>query len=220
MAVRRGPRCSDRGTCLVGSPIVSGDDSLLAGWRAGDRQMGQRLFERHFDAMYRFFATKVDSSEVSDLVQQTFLSCVEAMDSFAGHSSVRTYLFAIARHQLFRHYRARRRQPEFSPGVSSVADLAPSPSSLLALGEEARLLAEAMRRIPLDLQIAVELRFLENLSGPEIARVLDVPEGTVRSRLRRGIEALRARVDELPAPPQKVIDDVACWWDELATAAE
>lgn len=71
--------------------------------------MGEQLFERHFDAVYRFFSSKADASEISDLVQQTFLACVEAVESFEGHSSVRTYIFAIARHQLFRHYRKRTR---------------------------------------------------------------------------------------------------------------
>jgi len=196
------------------------DEHLLAGWRAGDRRMGEQLFERHFDAVYRFFSSKADASEISDLVQQTFLACVEAVESFEGHSSVRTYIFAIARHQLFRHYRKRTRQPHFDPAVSSIADLAPSPSSLLAGRQETRLLAEAMRGIPLDLQIAIELRFLEDLTGPEIACVLNLPEGTVRSRLRRGLEALRARLDQLAASPSKAHADVALWMGQASSAAE
>ncbi|MBX3270448.1 MAG: sigma-70 family RNA polymerase sigma factor [Sandaracinaceae bacterium] len=174
------------------------DAALLAGWRAGDRAMGEQLFERHFATLYRFFGNKVDAADVGDLVQKTFLACVEAADTFRGLSSVRTFFFAVARHQLYHHYRARRRAPDLDVGVTSVADLTPSPSSLVARAEEQRLLGEAFTRIPLELQIALELRFLEGLRGPELAQVLDIPEGTVRSRLRRGIEALRAQVEALP----------------------
>lgn len=55
----------------------------------------------------------------------------------------------------------------------------------------------ALRAIPLDLQIALELHFWEDLSGPEMAEALEVPEGTVRSRLRRAKEAVRAKMEEL-----------------------
>lgn len=172
---------------------------LLAAWQAGDRLRGEQLFERHFDAVYRFFRSKVDAGDVSDLVQKTFLACVEAADAFEQRSSVRTYFFAIARHQLYRHYRSRRRDPSLDFSVSSLLDVAPSPSSIVRGMEQRRLLAEALERIPLDLQIALELRFVEELRGPELARALDIPEGTVRSRLRRGIDALRLELSRITA---------------------
>ena len=55
-----------------------------------------------------------------------------------------------------------------------------------------RLLLRALRSIPLDLQIAIELHYWEGMSGRELAEVLEIPEGTVRSRLRRAQEALEA----------------------------
>ena len=63
-------------------------------------------------------------------------------------------------------------------------------SAEAAQHEEQRLLLEALRRIPLDLQIAIELHYWEGMSGPDLAQVLDIPEGTVRSRLRRAREPL------------------------------
>jgi RNA polymerase sigma factor (sigma-70 family) len=173
------------------------DRSLLTAWRAGDRAKGEALFERHFDAIYRFFATKVDSAEVADLVQRTFLACVEAADSYRGEGNVRAFFFGVARHQLHRHYRTARRSPAIDFGVSSVMDLAPSPSSELARGQRERLVVEALRRIPVDLQIVLELRYLEGMRGPELALALEIPEGTVRSRLRRGLDAVRKRIEEL-----------------------
>jgi RNA polymerase sigma-70 factor (ECF subfamily) len=172
------------------------DGDLLDAWRAGDRGAGDELIERHFDTLYRFFAAKL-SSGVDDAIQQTFLRCLEARDRFRGESSFRTFLFAVARHQLLDTFRARGRQPDFDPSVTSLADLGPSPSAAVAERREQTLLLRALRSIPLDLQLAIELHFWEGLSGPEIAVVLDIPEGTVRSRLRRAREAIEARVAEL-----------------------
>ena len=137
---------------------MDGERDLLAAWRAGDRAKGEALFERYFDAMYRFFVTKVDGADVADLVQRTFLACVEASDAYRGEASVRSFFFGIARHQLHRYYRTRSRAPEIDFGVSSVAELAPSPSSALARGQQEQLVAEALQRIPLDLQNVLELR--------------------------------------------------------------
>ena len=174
------------------------DAELLARWRAGDAEAGNALFERHFDAIYGFFARKLNG-DVSDLVQQTFAALTEGRDRFEGNASVRTYLFAIARHQLYAHYRQRRRDQNLRFDVTSLHDLEPTPSAAARKKSDDRLLLEALRRIPLDLQIAVELCYWEGLSGPEMARVLEVPEGTVRSRLRRALEMLREEAQRVGA---------------------
>ncbi|MBX3127592.1 MAG: sigma-70 family RNA polymerase sigma factor [Polyangiaceae bacterium] len=183
------------------------DFALLEEWRGGDTRAGNDLFERHFDAVHRFFSNKAPS-DAADLVQRTFLGCVEAKERFRAQSSFRTFLFAIAHHELLGHWR-RTKKRAVDTSVSSLLDLEPSPSQLLArVGEERRLL-EALRSIPMDLQIALELFYWEGLSGPEIAAVVGAPEGTVRSRLRRGLEALRARLDELDRSPGRLATSLA-----------
>lgn len=164
------------------------DAALLEAWRGGDRAAGEQLFERHFDAIFRFFERK-GVPDVGDLVQRTFLGCVEARDRFRGGATFRTFLFAIARHELYGFFRGRKQALDF--GVSSLADLAPGPSTIARTRDLHDLLLAALRVIPLDLQLALELRFWEGLSGPELAAALEVPEGTVRSRLRRALDALR-----------------------------
>jgi len=173
---------------------MTSDYDLLDAWRAGDARAGNELFERHFESVYRFLHSKT-SRDPSDLVQGVFLACVEGRDSFRGESSFRTYLFSVARKQLYKHYRDRRPDADF--GVTSLADLGPTPSLLLDRRAQDRLLLEALRSIPLELQIALELHYWEQMAAPEIARVLDIPEGTVRSRLRRGKEALEEKVAKL-----------------------
>lgn len=166
------------------------DFELLDAWRDGDARAGNALFERHFESVCRFFRSKL-GDEVEDAVQRTFLACVESRDRFRGSSSFKTYLFAIARRKLGDHLRkeARCRISPMST-MESLGPWFPSPSTLVREDEELRRLLEALRRLPIDQQIAVELFYWEGLAAPELAEVLDVPEGTVRSRLRRARLAL------------------------------
>lgn len=183
------------------------DLDLLERWRAGDADAGSDLFERHFDAVHRFFVNKAPA-DAADLVQRTFLACVEARDRFRQQSSFRTFLFAIAHHELLAHWRKRARA-DLDPSVSSLRDLDPSPSTMLARIAEERHLLEALRSVPMELQIALELFYWEGLTGAELAEVLGVPEGTARSRLRRGLELLRKRLEELDRSPTRLASTLA-----------
>lgn len=183
------------------------DLELLDRWRSGDAEAGNELFERHFESVHRFFVNKAPV-DAADLVQRTFLACVEARDRFREESSFRTFLFAIAHHELLAYWRKRARV-ELDPSISSLHDLDPSPSTLLARMAEERHLLEALRSIPIELQIALELFYWEGLSGPELAAVLEVPEGTVRSRLRRGLTLVRNRLAELEQRPSRLATTLA-----------
>jgi RNA polymerase sigma factor (sigma-70 family) len=186
---------------------VASDADLLADWAAGSPAAGHELFERHFALVHRFFRNKV-GAEIEDLVQQTFLACVEAGTRYAGQASVKTFLLAIARKQLFKHYaRQHRRALDFD--VTSVQDLRTSPSGLVARREDERLLAEALRKLPLEAQIVLELAFWEGCDGNEIAHVLEVPLNTAYSRLRRAKINLRQRLEELaPDRMAQVLGDL------------
>jgi RNA polymerase sigma factor (sigma-70 family) len=169
---------------------VMTDAALLARWRAGCRESGSVLIDRYFGVVHRFFENKVNG-ELRDLVQQTFLACMEARNPYDGRASFKGYLLAIARNQLFMHYGRQRRHP-LAGADASVRDGATSPSGVLARREDEQLLGDALRRVPLEAQMVLELAFWEGLDGAEIARVLEVPLNTAYSRLRRAKGALRA----------------------------
>jgi RNA polymerase sigma-70 factor (ECF subfamily) len=183
--------------------VVETDLELLEAWRRGDREAAGRLFDRHFECVYRFYASKVELADVDDLVQQTYVGLMEARDRFRGDASVRTYLLAIARNLLVGHIRTRGRNASFDPSISSLEDLGPSPPTVLAERHAHQLLSAALRAIPLDLQLAVELYYWEELSAPELAVVLEIPEGTVRSRLRRALDLLRSQHATLEPSPDR-----------------
>ncbi len=173
---------------------MSEEWELLAVWRGGDNAAGNDLVSRHFAAISRFFRSKL-GNDADDLIQQTFLACVEGRDRIEG--SFRSYLFAVARRRLFDHLRRSYRAPNLDFSVSSLADLGTTPSEGMARDQRAQLLQTALRQIPTEAQIALELAYWEELSGAEIAVVLDIAPGTVRSRLTRARGRLREAVKTL-----------------------
>lgn len=179
------------------------DLELLTAWRDGDTAAGSELFERHFVAVRRFFRNKV-LGDVDDLIQKTFLACVEGRDRFRGDASFRRYLLGTANNILRMHYRARRvgDGPDFD--VASAVDLAPSPSVAASFADEQRIVLEALRRIPLGFQIALELYYWEDLPVAELAEILDVPVGTIKTRLRRGRQLLEQKIGELADSPERL----------------
>lgn len=178
------------------------DEELLEAWRGGDAAAGNALFDRYFDPLFRFFQSKVDDA-AEDLVQQTFLSIVRASDGFRHDASFRTYAFKAARSKLYRHLSTRAaKDGPVDFGVDSVAAICPTPATWAAEREEQRILHEALRRLPVDTQVTLELYHFEGFEGHEIARILEVPEGTVRSRLRRGFERLRKEAERLAQNPE------------------
>ena len=177
---------------------TANDLELLALWRTGDNLAGNLLVKRHFGALHRFFSNKTQGHH-EDLIQQTFMACVESKDAFRGESSFRAYLFALARFQLLSHYRKVYRTARVDFTTTSVCDLGTSPSGALAKSQHRALLQRALQHVPIDQQITLELTYWEDMTAPEIAHVLDVPLNTVYSRLRRALEHLRVALQRLSA---------------------
>jgi RNA polymerase sigma factor (sigma-70 family) len=198
--------------------VVESDAELLERWRGGDRLAGESLFERHFDAVARFFRNKVEHG-IEDLIQRTFLACVESRDKFRGDSSFRTFLFSIAHNVLGKHWRTKRRHGDrIDFGVTSVHDLAPSPSMIVAKHDEQRVLLDALRRIPLDHQVVLELHYWEKLSAAEVAEVIGVPEGTAKTRIRRARQLLEEQIRNTVAGSallQSAVIDLDRWAESL-----
>ncbi|NVB43328.1 RNA polymerase sigma factor [Pseudenhygromyxa sp. WMMC2535] len=172
----------------------------MAAWREGDRRAGSRLIDRHFSALYRFFANKVGrSEEAEELVQRTFIGATEGLVRFREDASVRTWLFAIARNVLRQWIdeQVRRRGREVDPGSLSFADLGAGASSIMAKRREQRLLLEALRRLPIESQLVLELAYWEQLKAREIAVVIDSSEANTRNKLRTAKQELRANLDAL-----------------------
>ncbi|PRQ07793.1 ECF RNA polymerase sigma-E factor [Enhygromyxa salina] len=199
------------------------DLELFDAWMVGDRRAADELFERHYEAIDRFFRNKVVQGS-EDLVQKTLTACVEVHERFRGEASFRTYLFAIAHNVLRAHYRARRRESsrlEFTE--ISAEDLAPGPSTMVRARREQQLLLESLRQIPLDYQVVLELYYWEELSGSAIAKIIGLRENTVRSRIRKGKLLLEKKMKALALTPEEyrsTIEDLEAWARSIHAGGE
>ena len=172
------------------------DAELLTAWQGGEQGAGRELFERYFRPLNRFFRNKV-GDESQDLVQRTFLACLEGVERYRGEGSFRSWMFSIAYKILCKHYREQASERKhLDLGHVSAHDLYASPSRVLARHREERLLLEALRRIPVELQVPLELRYWEQLTEAEIAAILDIPIGTLKSRFRRARQLLAEKLRE------------------------
>lgn len=181
------------------------DLTLLDRWRTGDTAAGQALFQRHFDSIYGFFETKCEA-EADELTQATFLACLRAKDQFRKDSSFRTYLFTIARNELYRMLRTRqRRDDRLDFEHSSIAQLISTPGTKLARNQEHQRLVASLQRLPVEQQTLLELHYWEDMDIAALAEVFDAPTATIRTRLHRARKALRDLV-EGDAPPEAIQD--------------
>lgn len=180
------------------------DGDLLERWRAGDAASGEALFDRYYDMIERFFLNKVSHS-VKDLVQETFIRCVESRERIRDDDRFRVYLFGIAYHVLSAHLRERYRGAQaVNLSEISVCDLAPGPGTLAAQRREHDLLLQALRSIPVDEQVVLELHYWEQLTTEEMAEVLSIPLGTARGRLQRARARLEEVMQRLASSPEEL----------------
>ncbi len=197
------------------------DAELLQQWRAGDGPAGNTLVRRHFATLYRFFRSRVDDG-VADLVQRTFLACVESRDRLPEGVEFRTWALGIARKQLLmllrKHHRAGR---VLETRMVSGEARGPTASAALAEGQQQRMLLAALRRLPIDLQLVLELHYWEELPLAEIAIVFEIPTGTVKSRLHRARTTLAEELQRAELDPDAVastLHGLESWARELRAA--
>lgn len=197
---------------------MSGEEQLLRRWSEGDEQAGRTFVERHFDDVFRFVRGKL-ATGAEDITQQVFARCAEQPERFRGDGSPRAYVLGIARRVLWNHFRSERRRAGALDKDPIVHAPAPrSPSSLVRAREEVRVLHAALQTLPLDLQILIELQYWEGLTMQDIAHVLEIPPGTVKSRLARAREQLRTAMESVAVKPdlaKSSFDGLDRWAAEL-----
>lgn len=197
---------------LAGAPsgISQEDARILRGLRAGIEGAYEELIDRYeqpvYGLVYRLVGNQPDAR---DVVQEVFLKVFRGVNSFRERSSLRTWIYRIAVNEAHNHRRwwvrhCRReisiekdgaeRNLEFPP------DPAPSPYEQMLDAETRTLIERALTRINPVFQTAVVLRDIQNLSYEEIAEILHVSMGTVKSRILRGREALRRELTERADP--------------------
>ena len=184
---------------------------LLESAQAGDRDAFRSLVELHQDRVFRLMRRmlRCDRDTAADLTQEVFLRVFRGLAGFNGRAKFTTWLHKIAMNvgiSEYRHRRALKRNKwTFSidapmPGTDDLYAEPPSkdpgPSDQVHFKEVAKAVRAAVQDLPEEFRQAVMLRDLQGLSYEEIGEILDVPPGTVRSRIHRGRLLLQERLSE------------------------
>ncbi|MFC1719181.1 sigma-70 family RNA polymerase sigma factor [Candidatus Poribacteria bacterium] len=161
----------------------------------------ERMALQHMDLAYNIaLGMTRDATEAEDLVQDTYLRAYKFFDTFERETNFRAWLFTILRNTYINRYRRKSRDPqmvdisEIQMSGELVAESTPENDIFSRLLDDD--VADAMNSLPTDFRITVVLSDLEGLPYKEIAEILDIPIGTVMSRLYRGRKLLRNRLRE------------------------
>jgi RNA polymerase sigma-70 factor, ECF subfamily len=163
------------------------DQDLVARLAAGDQAALEELLRRWDRPLHAFVARQTGGMEVEDLRQETWLRVLRAADRFQPDKTFSTWLFAIALNLCRDWYRRRPASPMESEAVERALQAGdgdpPAPEDAL---EARRLLAQ----LPESLRSAVTLRYYHDMSEEQMAEVLGIPRGTVKSRLHHAVRRL------------------------------
>lgn len=166
----------------------------------------QSEFLPHMDALYNFaFHLTYDEDDANDLVQETFLKSYRFIDSYQKGTNAKAWLFKILKNGFINDYRRKSKRPmqiDFDPLVNyqdtdedssvQVVDLRQEMFQGL-IGDE---VTKALNELPVDFKTVILLCDIEEFSYEEIARIIDIPIGTVRSRLHRARNLLKEKLRE------------------------
>ncbi len=197
---------------LTGPAALSEEDArIVRGLRAGIEQAYEELIERYEQQLYgMMFRLLGNQTDAADVVQEVFLKVFRTINSFREQSSLRTWIYRIAVNEAHNHRRwfARHCRCEISmeeerdgsvqSRLEFTADPGRSPYDQTLDNENRSLIERALARINPVFRTAVVLRDIQNLSYEEIAEILQISLGTVKSRILRGREALRREITQRP----------------------
>jgi RNA polymerase sigma-70 factor (ECF subfamily) len=188
------------------------DAALVAALKAGSEEAFAVLIAVYSQPIYSLIARSLqDPADAADITQEVFIKVFRSIRSFNGEASLRTWLYRIALHEASnqRRWWGRHKRQELTidepiesedgEGISLAATLTDSglsPYDQAAQGEIKACVEDALRKLPESFRSVVILREIEGFAYEEIAEILDVPAGTVKSRLTRGRAALKQILEQ------------------------
>jgi RNA polymerase sigma-70 factor, ECF subfamily len=172
------------------------DAALVRAAQRGSEHAVEELFARHWGDAYRTaFLIAHDRAAAEDIAQEAFLAALRALPRFDRRRPLRPWLHRIVVNRAIDWTRARRLRREVDGGA--VPEAAAPAAHAFGLGE----LGAALARLSPEHRAVVAMRYLLEFTPGEIAELLELPRGTVNSRLRRALDALGATLERADAPP-------------------
>jgi RNA polymerase sigma-70 factor, ECF subfamily len=172
------------------------DLDLVERWKAGDQRAATLLVERHAAALARFASSVGARGDVDEVVQDTFVRAFASIDGFRGESSLRTWLFTIARRLLLDRRRSdRRRGEQVEVREGDVTTDYDALDAVVAEETEHRL-KSAMKRLSPTQREVFSLRVGEGMSSKEIADTVGTTEGAARVHYHNAMRAIKEFLDD------------------------
>lgn len=167
------------------------DEELLVDIGNGSMAAVELLIRNHYRNVYRYLLWKTGDSNLSwDLAQTAFEKAWQALDRYDGQkASFRVWIFTIAQNTWIDYLRSANAKHVLSKLPENLA--VPDPFESVLMNDEMRVVWLAIEKLPVQQRDAIMLRYREELSYPEIAAILGVPEATVKSRVRLALGKLR-----------------------------
>ena len=183
------------------TPALNGDQRFPVYLDQRQRDAAFRdLVHKHGRRLQRFLTNNIgNQDEASDMAQQAFLEAVRSYDSYNGQSELSTWLYGIAMNLVRNHLaRSPQKRYEFTDEseLSHIASTSPTPPEAVEQTQCMRHLQEALAELSADMREVLLLIAIDDLSYEQVAAVLRVPVGTVRSRVSRARTALKTRLIE------------------------
>ena len=168
----------------------------LAALREGRHVAYEAVIDAHYASIYRLLLLlSGDKHLAEDLTQEVFTAAWQAIRTFRGHASIRTWLHRIAYNTFVDMQRRQLRAGRPTEGLSSHrSDASDDPLSLVMVGERATAVCEALQHLDAEERAVLILHYVEGLSYREMAKVLDRPGGTVKWLTSRAIDRLRRQL--------------------------
>jgi RNA polymerase sigma-70 factor (ECF subfamily) len=176
------------------------DAALLAACAVGDSAALGALFDRFRESVERYLSRlqRTSEADLDDLVQATFLTVQRAAGSYRGRGSVGSFILGIATNVVRHHVRSENRRRAMMVVYAKADPLPPaSPGETAEHREILHRAQEALQALPEELRAVFVLAELEGLPGAEVARILNLREGTVWRRLHNARKALRKALEGL-----------------------
>lgn len=177
---------------------VGSDELLLEQVLARDPAALRHLYERHGSAVYALARYILrDPAVAEELTQEVFLTVWNKADTYnVVHARFRTWLLSITRHRAIDHLRqkSRRISPAFSLDDATLAEEHAPASEPIDTQRELHLL---LRHLPPEQRLAIELCYFQGYTHEEIAQQLQIPLGTLKSRILLGLKKLREMMKEV-----------------------
>lgn len=169
------------------------ESDLIEGCRAGRREALDALVSVHYDRVHRLAYSLAGAEAAADLAQETFLAAVKAFPRFRGDAQLSTWLVSILRNQYSLFLRGLRKW-RLAP-IPNLAAPEPRP-----IDREVREILDRMKELPEELRTTLVLFHVDGMKYADIARAMECPVGTVRSRLFEARERLRKLVSKADRP--------------------